>query len=45
MWAFQHYLFVGIRNVQAGFEMERWSRTDGPCMMAYTEIGLDVGYE
>ena len=45
VWGFQHYLFVGIRDVQEGFEKELWSRTGGPFMMAYTEIGLDVGYE
>ena len=27
-----------------GFE-EQWSGMCGPCMMAYIEIGLDVGYE
>ena len=45
MWGFQHYLFVGVRNIQAGFEKEQWSGMGGPCMMAYIEIGLDVGYE
>ena len=45
VWGFQYYLFVGIRDVQAGFEKEQWSGMGGLCMMAYTEIGLDVGYE
>ena len=44
MCGFQHYLFVGVRDVQAGFE-EQWSVMGGPCMMAYIEIGLVVGYE
>ena len=40
---FQRYLFVGIGDVQAGYE-ELWSCMGGPCMMAYIEIWLDVGY-
>ena len=44
VWVFQHCLFVGVRDVQAGFE-EQWSGMGGPCMMAYIQIGLDVGYE
>ena len=39
MWGFQHYLFLGIGDVKAGFEKEQWSGTCGPCMMAYTEMG------
>ena len=45
MWGFQHYLFDGIWDVKTGFEKERWSATDGPYIMAYTGIGLAVGYE
>ena len=45
VWGFQYYLFGGIRDIQAGFEKEWWSGIGGPCMMAYTEIGLDVGYD
>ena len=44
VWGFQHFLFVGVGDIQAEFE-EQWSGMGGPCMMAYIEIGLDVGYE
>ena len=40
---FQHYPFLGVGDVQAGYEELR-SGMGGPCMMAYIEIGLDVGY-
>ena len=43
-WALHAYLFVGVRDVHAGFEKEQWSGMGGPCMMAYIEIGLNVGY-
>ena len=43
VWVFQHYLFVGVGDVQAGYA-ESWSGMGGPCMMAYIEIGLDVRY-
>ena len=43
VWVFQRYLVVGVWDVQAAYE-ELWSGMGGPCMMAYIEIGLDVGY-
>ena len=43
VWVFQRNFFVGVGDVQAGYE-ESWSGMGGPCMMAYIEIGLDVGY-
>ena len=43
MWLFQHYLFVVVGDVQAGYE-ESWYGMGGPCMMAYIEIELGVGY-
>ena len=42
MWGFQHYLFVGISNIQAGFEKEQWCGMGGLYMMTYTVIGSDV---
>ena len=39
----QRYLFVWVGDIQAGYE-ESWSGMGGPCMMAYIEIELDVGY-
>ena len=43
VWVLQPYLFVGVGDVQAGYD-ETCSGMGGPCMMAYTEIGFDVGY-
>ena len=43
VWVLQPYLFVWVGDVQAGYD-ESWSGMGGPCMMAYTEIGFDVGY-